>query len=85
MTSQTINTIHTLFNISRSKVNQTSIFGQLTEYYSRNAFLNHSQDAVEKLVADPFIFFKHISGSTVANVINLLLLFVQVEVYQNIL
>ena len=43
-------------------------FGQLIEYNMRNVFLeNHTQNAVEKLVLDPFLKSKieHISGSMV--------------------
>ena len=42
---------------------------------------------VERLVPDPLwkINIEHISGSTVWDVINLFLLYVQVEVYQKIL
>ena len=45
MTSQTgqqIITIHILPNISRSKGNQTTRFGQLIEYKVRNIFLEKS-------------------------------------------
>ena len=45
MTSQTgqeINTIHILPNISRSKGNQTTKFGQLIEYNMINIFLEKS-------------------------------------------
>ena len=34
--------IHILLNISRSKGNQTKKFGQLTEYKTRNIFLEKS-------------------------------------------
>ena len=47
MTSQTgqqVITTHTLFNISRSKDNQTMKFGQLIEHDLRNIFLkNHAK------------------------------------------
>ena len=48
--------IHILLNISRSKGNQTLIFGQLIEYNMRNFFLRkHPQNVVEKLAPDPFL------------------------------
>ena len=58
MTSQTgqeINTIHILPNISRSKGNQTTKFGQLIEYNMIFFLKNHTQNMVEKLVPDPFV------------------------------
>ena len=39
---QQIIAIHILFNISRSKGNQTVKFGQLIEYNMRNSFLEKS-------------------------------------------
>ena len=39
---QQITTIHILFNISRSKVNQSMKFGQIKEHYTRNIFLEKS-------------------------------------------
>ena len=39
---QQIITIHILFNISRSKDNQSMKFGQIKEYYTRNIFLEKS-------------------------------------------
>ena len=59
MTSQAgqqVVAIHILPNIWRSKDNQTIKFDQLIEYNMRNIFLeNYTQNAVEKLVLDPFI------------------------------
>ena len=58
MMSQTghkINTIHILPNISRSKGNQTTKFGQLIEYNMIFFLKNHTQNMVEKLVPDPFV------------------------------
>ena len=49
--------LHILPNISTSKGNQTMKFGQLIDYNVRNIFLkNHTQNVMEKLVPDPFIF-----------------------------
>ena len=45
---------HILPNISRSKGNQTMKFGQLIENNRRNILKNHTQNAVEKIVPDPF-------------------------------
>ena len=48
--------IHILANISRTKGNQTMKFGQLIEYKMKNIYLeNHTQDGMEKLIADPFV------------------------------
>ena len=55
---QTI-TIHKLPNISRSKGNQAMKFGQETEYYKRNTFLQKScRNVAERLVSDIFLVFK---------------------------
>ena len=52
-------TINILPNISRSKDNQTMIFGQSIEYNKRKFFLkNHAQSEAERLVSDLFLFFK---------------------------
>ena len=46
--------IHILPNISKSKSNQTSKFGQLTEYNMRNIFLQKSYTIYgKKLLPDP--------------------------------
>ena len=63
MTSQpgkNIIAIHILYNISRSKGNQTITFGQITEYNVRNFFLSkiHAEDETGRLVSDLFLFFK---------------------------
>ena len=43
-------------NISRSKDNQTTKFGQLIECIMRKIFLKyHTQNVMEKLVPDPFL------------------------------
>ena len=59
MTSQTeqqITTLHILFNISKSKCNETVRIGQLIEYNMRNIFLkNDTQGMVEKLFPDSFL------------------------------
>ena len=48
--------IHTLSNISRSKINHTPKFGQLKEYKMRNVFFeNDTQNKAEKLLSDPFL------------------------------
>ena len=48
--------MYILSNISRSKGNQTMIFGQLIEYNIRTFWLkNHAQNVVEKLLPDPFL------------------------------
>ena len=53
---QQIIKIHILTNTSKSKGNQTVKFGQLIEYNINIFFLkNHSENAVEKLVPDPFL------------------------------
>ena len=55
-------------NISRSKINQTMEFDQLSEYSMINIFLEkYTQNVVEKLFLDPFLKkkIKHISGSIV--------------------
>ena len=52
--------MHKLFNISRSKTNQTfnqlKLFSQLTEYNMEIHFLkNHTLNVVEKLFSDPLL------------------------------
>ena len=48
--------IHLLPNISTSKDNHAMKFGQLIEYNWETFFLkNHTENMVEKLVADPFL------------------------------
>ena len=55
---QTI-TIHILPNISRSKSNETIKFGQSIEYNKIKFFFKkHTQNEVERLVPDLFLFFK---------------------------
>ena len=61
--------IHILYNIPRSKGNQTMKFGQLIEYNMRNIFLviSYTKCAGET-IPRPFskkIKIKHISGSIV--------------------
>ena len=47
--------------MSRSKGNQTIKFGQLIEYNIRNIYLkNYTQNVVEKVLPDPFLFKKKI-------------------------
>ena len=59
MTSQTGNKIsEILFNISRSKGNQSMKFGQLKENNMRNIFLQKSQNEAGRLVLDLFSIFK---------------------------
>ena len=49
--------LHTLPNISRSKGNQTTIFGQLVECNTRNILIlkYHTQNGVDKLFPEPFL------------------------------
>ena len=57
MTSQPVKSVtarHILYNISKSKGNQTMTFGQLIEYNMRNIFLQ-KKNAVEKLFPDTFL------------------------------
>ena len=80
--------IHILPNISRSKSNQNMKFSEFIEH-NRNIFLkNHTQNVLEKVVGDPFIKNTKLSISLDQQsemFENLLLLYFQVEVYQNIL
>ena len=58
MTSQPVYqtvTIHKLPNISRSKDNQPTKFGQVMEIFF---FKNHAENETGKLTADLFLFFK---------------------------
>ena len=59
--------IHILSNISRSKGNQTTNFGQLKKYVTwKTIFLtNHRENVVEKLFPDPSLRnpIEHIFGS----------------------
>ena len=59
---QTI-TIPILPNISQSKDNQTVKFGHLIKYNKRNLFFfffkNHVETEAQRLVPDPFPFFKN--------------------------
>ena len=75
-------------NISRSKSNQNMKFSEFIEH-NRNIFLkNHTQNVFEKVVGDPFIKKTklNISLDQQSEMFeNLLLLYFQVEVYQNIL
>ena len=55
-TEQQITTLHILFNISKSKCNETVRIGQSIEYNIRNIFLkNDTQGMVEKLFPDSFL------------------------------
>ena len=91
MTSQTeqqIITIHILFNISRGKGNQTMKFGQIDEQYKKYFSWKIIQKTCWKGYSHAFLWkvnIEHISGPTVGNVKNCFLLYVKVEVYQNIL
>ena len=62
MTSQPgsqANVIHILPNISESKGNQTTKFGQLIEYNNRNIFFKYYPEYEARiLVLDLFLFFK---------------------------
>ena len=53
--------IHILFNISRSKVNQTIKFGQVIEYKVRNIFVEKSYTKCggEKLFSDSLLKIEH--------------------------
>ena len=90
MTSQNeqqVITIHRLSNISRSKGNQAMKFGQLIEHSMKNIFLGKSYTKFDG-GASPRPFYKKSKlniRSTVRNVIILLLLYVLVEIYENIL
>ena len=54
---QTI-TIHTLFNISHTKGNQTMKFSQLIKYNKRNIFFKkYAENKARRLVPDLFLFF----------------------------
>ena len=51
--------IHTLPNISQSKGNQTTKFGQLIEYNKKNILLKyHAENGAGRLIPDIFLFFK---------------------------
>ena len=79
--------IHILLNIWQGKFNQTMKFGQLIEYNMNNIFLvNHTKNVLERPVPDILweIKIEHIFASTVWIVMNLLLLYVQVEVHGNV-
>ena len=46
-------------NISKSNDDQTMKFGQLLKYNMRNSFLqDHAENETQRLVPDPFLFFK---------------------------
>ena len=83
--------IHVLPNISRSKSNQTMIFGQLIEYKMRNIFLeNHTQNVMKKQTPFPKSYLKKIKiericGSIVQSFIQLNLIVCQFEGYRNLL
>ena len=84
---QQVITIHRLSNISRSKGNQAMKFGQLIEHSMKNIFLGKSYTKFDG-EASPRPFYKKSKlniRSTVRNVISLLLLYVLVEIYENIL
>ena len=52
--------MHILPNVSRSKSNQTTKFGQLVEYNMRNIFVeNHTQNVLEKLFPDPYVKYQN--------------------------
>ena len=53
-------TIH-IFNISRSKCNQTVKLGQIMEYEEYFASRNHAENEARKLVPDLFLFFKKVA------------------------
>ena len=77
-----------MFTIARRKDNQTMKFGLIEEYNTRNIFLeNHIQNMMERLLPDPFMKNQHRAylwiSSLKCNKFDLL--YVQVEVYQNIL
>ena len=77
-----------MFTIARRKDNQTMKFDQIEEYNTRNIFLeNHIQNMMERLLPDPFMKNQHRAylwiSSLKCNKFDLL--YVQVEVYQNIL
>ena len=79
--------IHILLNIWQGKLNQTMKFGQLIEYNMNNIFLvNHTKNVLERPVPDILweIKIEHIFASTVWIVMNLFLLYVQVEVHENV-
>ena len=90
-TGQQIITIHISFNIARTKNSKTMKFGQIEEYNTKNIFLGKSYTKCEgEATSRPFYEKSKnqhwaYSGSTIWNVINLFLLYVQVEVYRNIL
>ena len=92
MTSQTeheIITIHILSNISRSKGNQIMKFGQLKEYNMTSIFLEKSYKKCDGETS-PRAFYKKSKLSASLDqqseiLQNLFLLYVKVEVYQNIL
>ena len=86
---QQIITIHILLNISSSKGNHTMKVGQSMECNIRKIYLeNHTQNVVKKLVPQYFVKNEHggclwINSPECYKI--LFLLYVQVEVYQNIL
>ena len=88
MTSQTrqnLITIHTLPNISRRKGNQTMKIGQLQEYNMRNTFLEKSYTKcggeASSIKNENWAY----PGINSLKCYKVYLLYVQVEVYQNIL
>ena len=57
---QQIFAIHILTNISRSKDNQPTKFGQLIDCNVRIIFLkNYTQNVMEKLFTDPFLKYQN--------------------------
>ena len=81
--------IHILPNFSRSKGNQTMRFGQLIKYNTRNVFLEESFKICDRETI-PWPFSKKsklsISLDRQSEVFySLILLYVQIESYQNIL
>ena len=85
---QLIIAIHILPNICRSKSNQTKKFGQLIEYNMINIFLLKSYAKYGGETSPRPFYIKSklsISLDEKSEILqNLLLLFVQAEVYQNI-
>ena len=78
------------YNISRSKSNQTIKFGQLIAYNMRNPFLEESRTKSAEEVTSTLFFKKKSKFSIYLDqqsqiLYSLLLLYIQVDVYQNIL
>ena len=78
------------YNISRSKSNQTMKFGQLIVYNMRNPFLEESSTKSAEEVTSTLFLKKKSKFSIYLDqqsqiLYSLLLLYIQVDVYQNIL